>query len=125
MIRKLLIAAALIILFLLMIYPFSHAKDGHAQHHAFYKSWINKNDKGCCNDQDCAPLQDENERSTPKGIEVRIEGKWCPVEPYHYLKKGNAPDWGSAHVCVQKLFSNSPPKDPCDRLLCYQPKPLI
>jgi hypothetical protein len=125
MIRWILLAVALIILFLLMLYPLAHAQHNHSQHHAFYQFWINKADKGCCNNQDCGILREEDERSASKGIEVRIEGKWCPVLSHHYLKKGNAPDWSSAHVCVQKMWPNSPPKDPCDRLLCYQPRPGI
>lgn len=97
--------------------------DGHARFHSTYRDWINGQDRGCCNDQDCAPLAAEDERERPAGIEVRIEGRWCPVKPFHYLKRGNAPDWSTSHVCVQKQQSWMTPKNPCDRLLCYQPKP--
>jgi hypothetical protein len=49
-------------------------------------------DKGCCNNQDCGELKDENERTTSAGtVEVKIDSEWCPVLPHHYLKRGNAP----------------------------------
>jgi hypothetical protein len=127
MTRRLILALGLIVVFLLLLYPFAHAQaqHDHAQHHAFYQGWYNKRDKGCCNDQDCGILNEENERETATGVEVRIEGKWCPVEPFHYLKKGNAPDWSTSHVCVRKPGYAEGPSDVCGRLLCYQPKPGI
>ncbi len=99
------------------------AQHNHHQHHAFYQNWVNKQNRGCCNDQDCGELRAENERITLAGtVEVRIEGEWCPVLSGHYLKKGNAPDWSTSHVCVQKqsVIGGVPV---CQRLLCYQPKP--
>jgi hypothetical protein len=51
-------------------------KDEHL--HAYYQNWINKNDNGCCNNQDCGEVRDENERTMASGIEVRIGGVWCP-----------------------------------------------
>ncbi len=120
-------SAGIYLLFLLFSTPAiapARAQDNHAQHHAFYKDWVNQQDIGCCNDQDCGALGESNERSTSKGTEVRIEGEWCPVESRHYLKKGNAPNWSTAHVCVVK---KRPPwnetRTVCQRLLCYQPKP--
>lgn len=114
--------AALILL--LSVAP-AIAQEHHAQHHDVYRNWINKNDKGCCNNQDCGELADQDERTTPAGgIEVRVEGVWCPVQAFHYLKKGNAPNWSTAHVCVQKVVVPGAVKV-CDRLLCYQPKPGI
>lgn len=105
------------------------AQTNHALHHDVYQNWVNQRDKGCCNDQDCGELSDENERPSPRGrgIEVRIEGEWCPVETWHYLKRGNAPNWTTSHVCVLKRYNgftqNNTPA--CERLLCYQPKPGI
>jgi hypothetical protein len=122
MTRWLIIAATLIGLTLLLLYPLARAQaqEHHERHHAYYKGWMNKAHFGCCNDQDCGELADENERTTADGtIEVKIEGEWCPVSPYHYLKQGNAPDWSTSHVCVQK----GPVPRVCERLLCYQPKP--
>jgi hypothetical protein len=102
----------------------AHAQHNHAQHHANYQNWINKADRGCCNDNDCGELSEQNERATAAGtVEVKIGGEWCPVLPHHYLKRGNAPDWSTSHVCVQKLYSDSPSVPTCQRLLCYQPKP--
>lgn len=101
------------------------AQHNHDQHHAFYKGWYNKVDRSCCNDQDCGELAEQDERTTVTGgIEVRIEGVWCPVQPFHYLKRGNAPNWSTAHVCVQKVVVPGAQKV-CERLLCYQPKPGI
>lgn len=126
MIRNIIIAFFVLLIFLLLLYPFAgRAQRNHAQHHASYNSWVNKADKGCCNNQDCGELADENERSTAAGIEVKIEGEWCPVQSFHYLKRGNAPDWSSAHVCVQKQYAGMPAVGACARLLCYQPKPGI
>ena len=98
------------------------AQEHHALHHAYYQNWVNKQDRGCCNNQDCGELQAENERATASGVEVRIDGQWCPVQPHHYLKQGNAPDWSTSHLCVQK-YSAIANASPCQRLLCYQPKP--
>ena len=67
------------------------AQDNHHLHHAYYQNWVNKQDRGCCNNQDCGELRPENERITASGVEVRIDGEWCPVQPHHYLKRGNAP----------------------------------
>lgn len=124
MTRNLIIAFVLLLLALLLLYPLAsaQAQDNHEHHHANYNSWVNKQDKGCCNNQDCGELADENERSTAAGVEVKIEGEWCPVQSWHYLKRGNAPDWTTSHVCVQK---NVMMLSPCARLLCYQPKPGI
>ena len=98
------------------------AQENHHLHHAYYQNWVNKQDRGCCNNQDCGELQAENERATASGVEVRIDGEWCPVQPHHYLKRGNAPDWSTSHLCVQK-YSATANAGACQRLLCYQPKP--
>lgn len=98
------------------------AQSHHGRHHAFYQNWINKADKGCCNDQDCGELAENDERTIGDRVEVLVEGTtWCPVEPHHYLKRGNAPNWATAHVCVRKW--RQPDEPACARLLCYQPKP--
>jgi hypothetical protein len=99
------------------------AQHNHAQHHAHYKSWVNKDGKGCCNNDDCGSLKESDERSSGGIIEVRIDGQWCAVQSRHYLKTGNAPDWTTSHVCVDK--HPKPGQSMCDRLLCYQPKPLF
>lgn len=99
----------------------AQAQTNHAQHHPSYQNWTNQNDRGCCNNLDCGALAESNERVTAAGAtEVRIDGEWCPVKPHHYLKKGNAPDWSTSHVCVTQAYSGP---SVCDRLLCYQPKP--
>lgn len=92
--------------------------------HDIYHSWINKAGQGCCNNLDCRPLADGDERQTAAGVEVRVEGQWCPVLAHHYLQKGNAPDWSSSHVCVQRPYVPGA-TSACSRLLCYQPRPGI
>jgi hypothetical protein len=117
---------AAVILLCALIGP-AGAQEHHAEGHTHYQSWVNQNGQGCCNDQDCGALADQNERTVSGKLEVRIEGEWCPVKPRHYLKQGNAPNWSTAHVCVRKAYSDeygtTEPESPCDRLLCYQPKP--
>lgn len=112
------VAAALVLAFVLP----ALAQEHHARGHAFYKNWWNKTGINCCNDQDCGTLAEDNERTVDGRLEIRIEGQWCEVRPNHYLQSGNAPDWSTAHVCVQKAQPGVN-KQPCDRLLCYQPKP--
>ena len=108
---------------LVLLWPVGlQAQEHHQRHHAFYQNWVNQQDKGCCNNQDCGELREEDERNTRDGVEVRVEGEWCPVKAFHYLKRGNAPDWSTSHICV--VHSRySPNSSACDRLLCYQPKP--
>lgn len=104
--------------------PHGHAQEHHEQHHATYQNWVNQKGAGCCNDQDCGELDAENEREGMQGVEVRVENVWCPINPGHYLRKGNAPNWLTSHVCVQKRTVWNAPS-PCERLLCYQPKPKV
>lgn len=92
----------------------------HGVQHVDYKSWVNRDGKGCCNNQDCRPIADEDVQMSPV-LKVKIGAEWCPVLPQHYLRQGNAPDWQSNHVCVE-LWSAKPA---CERLLCFQPKPLF
>jgi len=101
------------------------AQHNHAQGHPDYQHWVNKVGRECCNGQDCGELREQDERTTATGgVEVRVEGKWCPIKPHHYLQTGNAPNWSTSHVCVLKAapWQIMPV---CDRLLCYQPKPGI
>ena len=95
----------------------------HEAHGVNYNNWVNGLDKGCCNNQDCRAIGDDDVKYSPTVV-VQIEGQWCPVLSHHYLKKGNAPDWSSSHVCVQ-VKGMYTPEDPCARLLCFQPKPLF
>ena len=109
---------------LVLLWPVGlQAQEHHQRHHAFYQNWVNQQDRGCCNNQDCGELRDEDERNTGNGIEVRVQGEWCPVKAFHYLKRGNAPDWSTSHVCIMKYRAAN--TTACDRLLCYQPKPGI
>jgi hypothetical protein len=96
----------------------------HATFHASYMGWINKDGEGCCNNQDCSPIDDADERRNDNNeLEVRVEGQWCPVLSKHYLSKGNVPDSSVSHVCAW-LPAAKPHLGPCERLLCYQPKPM-
>lgn len=96
----------------------------HAQYHAHYQSWVNKDNKGCCNDRHCKPIADADERTSGGFLEVKIEETWCPVLGHHFLKQGNVPDASVSHVCAWgQNDSGWQDKGPCQRLLCYQPKP--
>lgn len=105
------------------------ARTGRAEHnhdhhrfHAFYQNWVNKDGKGCCNDRDCRTIADRDVLEVGGVTVVRIEGELCPVLTKHYLVKGNSPNWDSAHICVLPKDGNN--LSPCERLLCFQPKPL-
>lgn len=113
----------LVILALLIAPSFVHAQHNHAQHHANYQSWINKADKGCCNNQDCGELAGADERTDGGALQVKVLGEWCPVLPHHYLKRGNVPNASVSHICVAKYVAANTPT--CERLLCYQPQPGI
>jgi hypothetical protein len=97
------------------------AQHNHAQHHSVYQNWVNQQNKGCCSNQDCGELAESDERTSGTSVEVKIEGQWCPVQGHMYLKSGNAPNWSSSHVCVLNRLHHA--GGPCDRLMCYQPKP--
>jgi hypothetical protein len=102
-----------------------HRAAGHEVHkgaqHVNYSNWTNKLKRSCCNDGDCHPIADGNVRISNR-TEVFIEGVWCEVMFYHYLATGNAPDWSTAHVCVRSGYGD---EGPCERLMCFQPKPLF
>jgi hypothetical protein len=95
--------------------------------HDTYTNWVNRAGKGCCNDHDCRPISDDSVKENGGIVEVELGKHWCPVLPHHYLKTGNAPDWSTAHVCIQALSLSAPLQSlsgsPCNRLLCFQPKP--
>lgn len=117
--REWIVALALVVLIL-----------REAQAHDGYKDWTNWGGQGCCNDHDCDRIEDIDIKTVRTHVEVRIKGEWCEVKPHHYLKTGNAPDWSSAHVCIQKshYLLNRPPTHGkggtvCHTLLCFQPKP--
>lgn len=122
MILRLIIVLSLITLAVSLSFAFpTYAHDG-------YKDWTNRGGQGCCNDHDCDRVADEDVKDNKTHVEVRIKGEWCEVKPHHYLRTGNAPDWSSAHVCVQKSnhLYNAPQSlrgTVCHALLCFQPKP--
>ena len=107
----------------------AHEAHHHDDTRTNYSNWTNGLDKGCCNNQDCGIAKDEDVKYASK-IEVKIAGKWCPVLAHHYLKKGGVSNANFSHVCVQVAYptdeygNNLPQGDPCERLLCFQPKPL-
>ena len=98
--------------------------------HDFYTGWTNKMNQGCCNQHDCRVLSEEHERTHNGRLEVWIEDRWCPVLWFKYLQKGNVPNPLYSHVCVRPPRPGAvgpglpDPRPPCDRFLCYQPRPL-
>lgn len=102
----------------------ANSQSGHDLFHEHYKGWVNRDDKGCCDGVHCRPLDDRDERTTRGFLEVRVEGTWCPVEPHHFLKRGNVPNASVSHVCAWGAKDIGwEGKGPCARLLCYQGKP--
>jgi hypothetical protein len=117
---------AFYILALLALVAPALAQHNHAQHHASYQSWVNKADKGCCDNQDCRDLAEDGERIEGGRLVVRVDGEWCPVLPHHYLKRGNVPDASVSHACIVPRDSpRASGLSACERLLCYQPRPGI
>lgn len=102
----------------------AYAQHNHDYGHSVYQSWVNKAGFGCCDGRDCGSLADSDERTDGNKIEVRVEGVWCQVMTNHYLRRGNAPDWSTSHICVGPRLPSST-SNPCDRLRCYQPRPLF
>ena len=117
---------------ILFLFAFSAAKahevtlaDGQVVN---YKNWVNKNSKGCCNDQHCRPVPVGFERTREGQLEVLVIGKgvaegqwaWCPILATHYLKTGNVPNGSVSHYCVWENAGTTP----CGQLLCYQPETL-
>jgi len=101
----------------------------HRLHHVYYQDWVNYSGDACCNDGDCRELAAEHERTDAAGnLEVYVRGvgvafgtaAWCRILPRHYLRRGNAPNWASSHVCVSTWYGGN---TPCEQLICYQPKP--
>lgn len=124
MTRNLILAFVVLVIALLLLYPLARARaqEHHDLNHDHYRNWMNKNGFGCCNNRDCGALSAENERVTVAGIvEVKIDNEWCPVLPHHYLRKGNAPDWSTSHVCISPYIYKG--LSPCERLMCFQPRP--
>lgn len=90
--------------------------------HDIYHDWVNFEGKGCCNNQDCFAIADSDERTFNGVHQVKVEGEWCPVLSKHYLKKGNGANHATAHICVTGYYGG---KTPCEKFICYQPKPLF
>jgi hypothetical protein len=109
----------------LMTCQVAHAQQNHDAGHPQYSNWLNQDNSWCCNNQDCGTIEDEQYRESSGQIEVQIEGTWCPIRPWMYLKTGNVPDASHNHVCVrhrnESIINKS--QEPCERLLCFQPKP--
>ncbi len=93
-----------------------------------YSGWVNLNGKGCCNNKDCRPIRDKSDIRYSPIVQVWVEGQWCEVKSFHYLKSGGSSNPNFSHVCVEEAYedkeSGSTKKGPCARLLCFQPAPL-
>lgn len=98
------------------------AQHNHELGHDSYKSWANQREQLCCDNSDCGHLKDDEERTRNGKLEIKVEGEWCPVEPWHYLKRGNVANAAFSHACVWPRNQTEVPV--CSRLRCYQPRPL-
>lgn len=124
------ILPSLPILILLAWLAPAKAQEHHELGHLEYKNWVNAEGTGCCNNQDCGVLRDDQVRETENGVDVFVgfagePKKWCHVMAKHYVKKGKSPYWGAAHACVRAPYvdeSGTATMDVCERLLCYMPK---
>lgn len=102
---------------------------GVALPHDIYTNWANKNHLGCCNNMDCAPIAEGEERINGR-IEVFVRGvgaakgqaAWCPVLSHHYLSTGNAPNGSASHYCITDYYGGT---TPCAQFVCYQPQAMI
>lgn len=113
----------------LTMYP-AIAQENHAAGHPYYSNWINQKGTGCCNNQDCGEIADDDVRyadpETGKpDLQVKIDNEWCPVQSWMYLKNGNTPNHSVNHVCVIPDSLSLADRRPCARLICFQPKPGI
>ena len=108
-----------------ILLPPAWAQSNHAAGHPNYQNWVNGKGTGCCNNQDCGELADADVREDGDRVEVRVDGEWCPVEPWMRLRTGNAPNWAANHACVVPDSTSLTDRRPCARLICFQPKPGI
>jgi hypothetical protein len=70
----------------------------HAKYHAdFYSKWEQANGGSCCNDADCAPIDDKDFHLKGDVLEVRINGNWISV-PKEKIRPYAAPD-AQSHLC--------------------------
>lgn len=115
-------ATALALASVLLTAP-AGAQHNHDAGHPEYRNWVNGNGIGCCNNHDCGEVDDADVRQGAAAVEVRVDGEWCPVEPWMYLRGGNAPNWAVNHACVVPDSASLTDRRPCSRLICFQPKP--
>lgn len=124
--------ALLVTVFVVLATLFSTrpVKSQHAQFHDHYVNWINNDGKGCCNGADCKPFAEENLTTINGELMAFVRGvgkaegtaDWCPILRKHYLSKGNAPNWSTAHACITDYYGG---QTPCEQLICFQPQPAI
>ncbi len=110
------------LLILLALLP-AAAQTNHSQGHPQYSGWVNQKGTGCCNNQDCGELADADVREDGGQVEVRVDGQWCEVQPWMYLRSGNTPNWAASHACVVPDSTTLTDRRPCARLICFQPRP--
>lgn len=107
----------------LLLASASLAQQRHEVGHPQYRNWVNQKEISCCNDNDCGEINDADVRAFGDETQVRIDGQWCPIQSWMYLKSGNAPNWAANHVCVVPDNAWLPDRRPCARLRCFQPNP--
>jgi hypothetical protein len=74
------------------------AQHNHDEGHLDHSQWRSGRTINCCNSEDCGFLRDDEWRHGKEGDEIKIQGKWCPVKPTHYITEGKSPDWSHAHA---------------------------
>lgn len=92
MTRRILIAAGIILIALLFLYPLAHARDDGRYAQSPLKDWVkglkDKNGNGCCDTADGFPADVEWDTER-EHYRVRIEGAWYAVPPTAVLTEPN------------------------------------
>jgi hypothetical protein len=107
MIRRLILAAGLILLALLMLYPLAHAQEHrhptetiHGATGLFYETWDRPDKAGasCCNRNDCEQAVDVRQIDGHWWARKKSGGPLMSIPPEKVEQRRDSPD-GQSHVC--------------------------
>jgi hypothetical protein len=92
--------------------------------HDGYTEWRNQIGELCCEDFHCRTLDDSEVRTSGQNVYVKIADEWCEIKSWHRAR-GSSPDWSHAHLCLWPGMDllPAPKRSPCDRIICFMPKP--
>jgi len=99
--RYLWILAMMLALYPIKVSAQQHSQEemeGHAKYHdEFYSKWETEEGNSCCNNNDCAPIDDDRIRIREGELEVKILDIWVIV-PQNRIRPYRPPDLRS-HLC--------------------------